>query len=364
MDESFLYQKVITSIRQDILKGNLKPGDRLPSIREMTHQWNCTPGTIQHAYAELANQGLTNSLTGKGTRVMNKPVEDHTPLRRAGLVHRAEGFLLEVLTSGYTETEVEQALQVALDRWRAVKPTVPTPSENILRFSGSHDLVVDWLAAQFPRLVSGYELSVHFTGSLGGLIGLAEGSAQLAGSHLWDEETDSYNVAFVQHLLPGRKVALVTLAHRNLGLILPSGNPMNLHTIQDLARADTNFANRQPGSGTRVWLESAFRKARISTDAIPGFANIKTTHAEVARAVAEGTANCGIGLEASARIFGLDFIFLTRERYDLVIPEDVMQISAVQSILEWLRLPSTHQSIALFGGYDPFQTGEVQWIIP
>ena len=126
MDQPTLYHRIADSIRQDILEGRLQPGDRLPSIRELTRAWNCTLGTVQRAYQELAQQGLVVSQAGKGTHVAGRSTRASSrrsgPLRRAGLVHRAEAFLLEVLTAGFDLPEIQQAIDLALDRWRAVQP--------------------------------------------------------------------------------------------------------------------------------------------------------------------------------------------------------------------------------------------------
>jgi len=121
MDEVFIYRQITEKIRQDILSGALHPGDRLPSVREMSRTWNCTIGTVQRAYQELAHHGLVTSRAGQGTRVVDRlplALQAETPLRRAALVHRAEAFLLEVLSTGYQIAEIEIAVQQALDRWR------------------------------------------------------------------------------------------------------------------------------------------------------------------------------------------------------------------------------------------------------
>ncbi len=117
---------------------SLQPGDRLPSIRELTAEWGCTPGTVQRAYHELAIQELVVSRAGQGTHVVQQlPRErDDTPLRRASLVHRAQAFLLEVLTAGYTTGEVETALQLALDQWRVLSEQPSTGDPGQAAFCG------------------------------------------------------------------------------------------------------------------------------------------------------------------------------------------------------------------------------------
>lgn len=363
MDEPHLYRQISETIRREILSGRIKPGDRLPSVREMAERWNCTVGTIQHAYGELSRQGLVTSRAGQGTKVVEHlPAINDTPMRWATLVHRSEAFLLEVIMGGYKLEEVERAMRQAMERWRIIEHQETIVKENVLRFSGSHDLVVTWLASHFLEIVPGYTLQLNFCGSLGGLIDLAEGKADLAGSHLWDEESDRYNLPFVRRLLPGKRIALVTLASRRLGLILPPSNPGNIRGLEDLTRSGLRFVNRQSGSGTRVWLDIALRKLGVDTGQISGYQFEKMTHSAVAQAVAENEADAGIGLEGAAMSYGLDFLFLTLEPYDLVVPEQVMQTEPIAALVAWLKLPTTRQVIEDLGGYEAALTGQVEWV--
>lgn len=365
MEELFLYQKIVDYIKRQILIGDLKPGDRLPSVRNMAIKWNCTPGTIHQAYQKLAQQGLIVSRAGQGTRVVDNlqtTINAVAPLRRASLIHRAEAYLLEMVTAGYTLTEIEDALRQAMDRWRTVdQEPIPRPV-NTVRFSGSHDLVITWLASHFSEISPGFQLNLEFSGSLGGLIALAENKADIAGSHLWDEESDTFNVPFVRRVLPGRRVALVTLAQRRLGFIIPAGNPRHIHELKDLTQPNLRFVNRQRGSGTRVWLDAELTKLGIKNSDISGYEEEMSTHSAIAQAIAEGKADVGIGLEAAARSFGLDFIFLRHDRYDIVIPESNFYQSPISAIIEWLSQGETHRLIDNFGGYDLDETGQIQWI--
>ncbi|RPI92852.1 MAG: GntR family transcriptional regulator, partial [Chloroflexi bacterium] len=252
-----LYQEIAESLRQAILYGELKPGDELPPIRDMSVRWHCAPGTVQRAYRELVQQGLVTSRPGQGTRVATPAApESQSALRRASLANEAEAFLLRLLSSGHAVDEVEQAVRLALDRWRVMVDDIEPAADRVIRFVGSHDPSIAMLADHFRTLLPGYILHITFAGSLGGLIALAEHKAHLAGSHLWDEETDAYNAAFVRRLLPGQRTALLTLAHRRLGLIVAAGNPAGIAGLPDLIRPGLRFINRQPGAGTRVWLDA------------------------------------------------------------------------------------------------------------
>lgn len=318
---------------------------------------------MQRAYQDLARQGLVVSRPGQGTRVAsNIPADDHTPLRGAALVHRAETFLLEALTAGHDLGEVEQAIRLALDHWRVDAATKARPPTKAVRFVGSHDLAIDWLAAHFSTVSPSHSLELHFTGSLGGLMALARGEADLAGSHLWDEETGTYNLPFVCRILPNRRVVLAMLAHHRLGLILPPGNPDRIQGLPDLTRRGVPFINRQPGFGTRVWLDATLKRLGIPAKGISGYTLEEQTHSGVARAVAERRASVGLGLEAAALAFGLDFVFLAEEPYHLVIPAAHAERPPLKALLRWLGTRQARQALAGLGGYATEETGRLTWV--
>lgn len=360
-----LYQQIAESIRRDILNGVFKSGDRLPSVRQLREQWNCTPGTVQRAYAELAQDGLVTSLPGRGTQVAGGISRARTlsegALRKAGLVHRSEAFLLEALTAGYELQEIQEALDLAMDRWKALDSAPVTQSRERLRFIGSHDMAINGLARHyFGEIEPDLEMQVTFGGSMGGLTALAEGRADLCGCHLWDPQAGEYNLPHIRRMLPGKRVTVITLAHRCLGLITAPGNPLHLFSVAALSRPEVHFINRQPGSGTRTWLDAELERLGISPIQVNGYNNECLTHSDVARAVAEGIADAGIGLETAALAFGLEFLLLTKERYDLVMLQETAQRPAMQRFLDWLRGAEGKAFLSRFKGYDASEAGVVR----
>ncbi len=265
-----LYQEIAESIRRQIASGALTSGDRLPSIRDQAGRWRCTPGTVSRAYQELAEEGLVSGQSGGGTRVMDNTLTGNRPeLEWAGLVNRAEGYLLEALSSGHTPVQAQSALSLAVSRWQALRQQPPAGvsqsiSEKGLRFAGSHDLAMATLAQGLAEAEPYLRIELDFLGSLGGLIALARDEADVAGVHLWDAESGSYNLPFIRRVLPNRRLALVTLVHRQLGLIAPRGNPHGLAGLADLVRPEVTWVNRQAGSGTRIWLDEKMQRTGIS----------------------------------------------------------------------------------------------------
>lgn len=374
--DTLIYLEIAESVRRLIVSGELRPGDQLPSIREQAKAWNCTPGTVGRAYAKLAEEGLVSGHRGAGTRVTESALHAApTTWQWAALVNRADKFLLDALGNGHTPAQVEAALSVAVSRWADLQGTrVPSPEQegapvpqaeavqNQLRFVGSHDLVIESLPRLLAQQHAEFSLSLEYTGSLGGLMALARGRADLAGIHLWDAETDAYNTPFVRRVLPGRSLVLLTLFHRSLGLVVPSGNPQQVHSLSDLNQPEVTFINRQAGSGTRVWLDAQLKRLGIAHEAIAGYLQTAATHLAVARAVAEKEATVGLAIEAAATALGLGFVPLTREQYDLVLPEEIWTSPPGQSLVEVIRSAEFRQAVESLGGYDLAATGQEAWL--
>lgn len=371
--ESYLYREIAEATRRRIASGELQPGDRLPPVRTMAKRWGCTPGTVSRAYAELSQEGLVQGRRGGGTLIAPGALLAERPLWGwATLINRAEQFLLEGLSSGHSPAQVESALSAAIARWRDLEnqglPTKESETSHDsddtveLRFAGSHDLTVELLRGMFAEETPGARLSVRFVGSLGGLMALARDEADIAGVHLWDETTDRYNTPFVSRLLPGQQTALLTLAHRSLGLIIPRENPQCVEGLADLSRPNVRMVNRQAGSGTRVWLDAQLKARGIAPETIAGYDREELTHLSVARAVEQSEANVGIGIFAAAAAYGLDFVPLTQECYQLAFPERVWRSGNAQSLAHTIRSARFKEAVVALGGYDTTETGQETWV--
>jgi molybdate-binding protein/DNA-binding transcriptional regulator YhcF (GntR family) len=366
----YVYVEIAEAIRRLILSGELSPGARLPSVRDMAGRWRCTPATVARAYSLLADEGLVLSRRGGGTRVADARIPAGGALSAqwqwADLVHRAEAYLLESLSAGHTPAHAEAALAAAIARWQELRAR-PQPGDGrgpsrrprpgTLRFAGSHDLCVELLSRSLAEHAQPVAMTTDFVGSLGGLIALARGEADLAGAHLWDEATGLYNVPFVQRVLPNVAVVLVNLVKRLQGLIVPAGNPQALRGFADLARPGVVFVNRQSGSGTRVWLDVQLRNAGVDPARVQGYDQEESTHLGVARAVAEGRATAGLGIWAAAGAYGLDFVPLGEERFDLIVPAQGWAGPAFEALRAVLGSAEFRAAVTALGGYDVSETG-------
>jgi len=265
---------------------------------------------------------------------------------------RADGILrIPPEISGYSEGD-------------RVQVELLTPGESLrnrLLVIGSHDLTIDLLASLIRERSEGrITISSSNVGSMGGLLAVEKAIAHFAGSHLLDTETGEYNRSYIRRFIKNTPVTLVTLVHRSQGLMTAKGNPKKIAGIKDLARPDVAFINRQAGSGTRILLDFELEKARIEPKAIAGYGSDEYTHMGVAMAVASGRADVGLGIMAAAKALDLDFIPITRERYDLVVPASLMDDKRIILMLEIIRSREFMQQASALGGYETEETGKVQ----
>jgi putative molybdopterin biosynthesis protein len=323
--------------------------------------------TVARAYVILEHEGVIETHKRRGTFVAADAASaELNTLRQMRLRQSVERMLVETLAQGYSLDEIDGAfgLQVAAWRERRQQPAVlePQPAGNRLHyFAGSHDLALEALWTQARRSHPADAFSVRYVGSLDGLLHLLRGDAALAGAHMLDEDTGQYNVPILRRLFLGQRLCVVTLAEREQGLIVAPGNPKSIHSLHNVARPDVRFVNRQPGSGTRTLLDYHLRQLHVSPRSVLGYSHEVSTHTAVADAVARGAADAGLGLRAAAEAFGMDFVPLARERYDLVTLAESRAIPPISWLLDSINTPAFKAVVASMGGYDVTHTGkEVQ----
>lgn len=232
------------------------------------------------------------------------------------------------------------------------------PKREYLLAAGSDDPSLGILRDLYAARRTPAALFFATSGSSAGLNALQDGVADFALSHLLDPETGEYNLPFIKKTLTS-DVAIVPLFHRELGLVLGAGNPMGLQTLADLGRGGVRMINRQAGSGTRHYLEQEFAKFGADASKIEGYDEAVTTHMEVGLRVLRKQADAGIATSAIARLLGLEFIPLTRERFDLVIPKVSFFSPGIETLLEIVGSREFRGRVEALGGYDTSDSGRI-----
>ncbi len=231
--------------------------------------------------------------------------------------------------------------------------------ENTLVSVGSHDVVMDllsdWLQTNRPEA----GLSSAHVGSFGGILALKNQECHMAPMHILDEEQGSYNKEMIQSNFPRGDMAIVKLVKRSQGLMVQKGNPKEITGIGDLTRKGLQFVNRQRGAGTRILLDFYLKKLGISPGEISGYDRALTTHTAVAAAVANNTADAGLGVYSAAKALGVDFIPVEWEDYDLVLPKKHLEDPRILEMLALIKQEGFIKKIEDLGGYQTEEIGQV-----
>lgn len=297
------YLDISSRLVDQVLCRQLRPGAELLSVRAYAAQVGATASTISRAYGHLAEAGVLVVESRRRARVA------------------PEGYLAAL--------RLQQG-------------------ERIFRLAGSDDPALQILLGHAGRTV----VLTASRGSFAGLRALAAGDADGAAIHL-RHHSGGYNAPFAGALLRGRDPHLLRLWRRQQGLVVPRGNPGGITTAGDLI--GRRAAKREAGAGTRVLLDQLLAAAGAPADAITG--PEFTSHLEVALAVAAGIADAGLAVGVAAAQLDLDFVPLTWEHYDVVLPGDAL--GAAEPLVAAVRDRRVHAAIQRLPGYDLEHAGQL-----
>jgi putative molybdopterin biosynthesis protein len=220
--------------------------------------------------------------------------------------------------------------------------------------AGSHDPLLEWALRE-----SGSELAVLAGGSEDGLSRLAADKAVLAGIHLLDPETGTYNVPALRRLNGLADVVLIEWARREQGLVVARGNPRRIAGIADLGAAGMRIVRRQDGAGAQILLRHLLDEARLRFESLAVVAPVALTETDIATAILEGRADAGMAVRAVAQRFRLDFVPLAWERFDLAMRRRDYFEPPAQKLLRFAQSPALGREAASLGGYDIAGLGTV-----
>ena len=232
--------------------------------------------------------------------------------------------------------------------------------QRTVRIVGSHDPLIDEAADVLRRQNPALFVSSAHVGSMGGILAVLRGEAQMGGVHLLNEADGSYNTAYVEQYFPNGGVALIECVQRIQGLMVEKGNLKRIHSFADVENEHFSYVNRQRGSGTRILCDYLLKKYGIMKDQIRGYSREETTHTAVAAQIAGGTADCGLGILSAARLYGLDFLPGCNEQYDLLVSLKALENPDVKAFLQILQSEEFRERLEKLGGYELDQPGRIR----
>ncbi|MBV8552532.1 MAG: helix-turn-helix domain-containing protein [Acidobacteriaceae bacterium] len=188
---------------------------------------------------------------------------------------------------------------------------------------------------------------------------LKEGRVHVAGSHLFDRVSGEYNLAIVQRMFPPGSTGTVTFASWQEGFITRTAEAEKIRGVADLGSGAWRIVNREKGSGSRSLLDVELKDAGITPAKVPGYDRIAAGHLAAALAVASGTADCCIATFSAARCFGLRFVPIAAERFDLVFSRPFAGSRSGQIVLNMLTRLALRRKLHELAGYDSSRTGDI-----
>jgi len=213
------------------------------------------------------------------------------------------------------------------------------------------------LLAHMVEKISGVEIVSAAASSKLALTWLSEGKVHIAGSHLEDPKTGEFNLPYLRKQFPNEDFSVVTFAQWEEGFVVAPGNPKRVRTIEDLSRKNMRFVNREAGSGSRGLLDQLMEKAKMDAEKVQGYDQIAHGHLAAAYCVLSRDADVCLATRSAAQTFGLDFVPLHSERYDLVMRKRTMDLPAVKAFLDVLHRATLRRKLEVLAGYDTSQTG-------
>ncbi|MGS0765860.1 substrate-binding domain-containing protein [Syntrophomonas curvata] len=222
------------------------------------------------------------------------------------------------------------------------------------------DICLDILGRRLEYQPFGIRAYRQYVGSFAGLLAMYQDRADITAVHLWDGDSDTYNIPFVRRLLPGIPAVIVHLACRMAGFYVARGNPHQIKQWEDLAKPEIRFVNREAGAGTRVLVDEHLRLLGMERRLIQGYENLEFSHLAVASTVSRGIADVGVGnKKASLQVPDIEFVPLHKERYELVIKKEDFELPPFQAVLTTLNSEAFKTELMGLGDYDLTETGKI-----
>ena len=222
--------------------------------------------------------------------------------------------------------------------------------------AGSHDPLLDWAVKE-----SDCGLALLTQGSVDGLQRIVDGSAAIAGLHLYDSASNSFNEPDLKAALPQAPVVLLQWAWREQGLILARGLGQSIASLEDLAASGKAVIARQPAAGSQRLFEHALAERKLSLENLTVLPERALSETDLGLAILEERAAAGFAIRAVAESLRLDFLPLKQERFDLLLYRREYFRPEFQQFLKFARSEAFRHRAAQMRGYDISGLGEVRY---
>ncbi len=246
--------------------------------------------------------------------------------------------------------------RAAIDRWLADSQSgfsTPGSRPRPTHFLGSHDPLLDWALRE-----SGCGIATLFGGSADGLTRFAQGDGIASGLHLYDAEGDTWNVPFVERECRGLPAVLLQWAVRRRGLILADSLEGQVRGLADLG--GRRFVPRQAQAGAQQLFLDLARREGLDLSRLE-LTPPALSESDAALSVREGKGEATFGLAACAQQYGLAFVPIVSERFDLLVDRRAFFEPPLRQFFEFCTSERFRNRARELAGYDLSGFGTVRF---
>jgi putative molybdopterin biosynthesis protein len=291
-----------------------------------------------------------------------------TTSEAAGYLRLGERKLYELVTSGaipcskvtgkwlFPRHELDVWVLSGLARPAGMMAADPPPI-----VGGSQDDLLEWALRE-----SGSALASLNEGTMRGVDRLTRGEVLATAVHFHGDDLSGTaagdpNIAAMHAIQGLHDAVLVGVATREQGLLVASGNPKRLQSLQDVPATGATIAVRQAGAGAQLLLEELLTRIGASVKDLHRLEPPCLTGPDLAGAIRAGNADCGIATRAAAHAAGLDFVPLLWENFDLLMRQRSFFRPAMQALIGFLGSKRLKQRAAELSGYDTTPAGQIRY---
>ncbi|MFZ5732670.1 MAG: substrate-binding domain-containing protein [Pseudomonadota bacterium] len=256
----------------------------------------------------------------------------------------------------FPKAEIDRWVMAGLHRPDSMPAADPPPI-----IGGSQDALLEWCQRE-----SGSGLATLAEGTERGIQRLQQGEVIAAAIHVHrdgtpDANQGEANIGTAQLTAGLHDAVLVGFAKREQGLLVPPGNPKQLHSLSDVLSRGATMAVRQPGAGAQMLLDVMLRREGAKAQDLRRRNPPCLTGPDLAATVRSGSADCGIATRAAAKAGGLDFVPLVWEHFDLLMRQRSFFQPPMQALMKLLTSARTREQAAALTGYDLATAGTIRF---
>lgn len=289
----------------------------------------------------LTTRELATLLRVKQRKVYDLVSEEALPFRRV------TGKLL------FPKKEIEEWIASSgPDRDRSDKRTAPNDYPLVL--AGGHDPLLEWALRE-----SRSGIAALMDGALDGLARMQANACIAAGLHIPAPKFEEWNLPAVKKTFDNEPVTLIEWAKRTRGVMYSPNLGRQIKSLADIG--DLRFQSRQPEAGSELVLTALLAKDGLRRSDLRLVEAIERSETDLAMAIRDGRADVGLGIEAAARQFQLEFTPMVIERFDLLVWRKAFFDPPIQKLVRFCASEQFRERARTFGGYDCTGLGVVHF---